>query len=81
MFLSTKQVREMATAAGFSSAVWTDKTSSSDAQRRSVVWVGRDAADTGRLCDFFQQEFARLGVENTVKITGTEYVRVIAHMA
>ena len=93
MFLNTKQVRAIVNnIAGFG-AQYTDKTVEDKAnKRRSVVYCFRYGDDADKAFKQVQDTFAKMGVANTVKRTGTspdmwkrsfggDYVRVIADIA
>ena len=92
MFLNTKQVRAIVNnIAGFG-AQYTDATSENNKQRRSVVYCFRYGDDADKAFKQVQDTFAKMGVANTVKRTGTspdmwkrsfggDYVRVIADIA
>ena len=92
MQLNTKQVRAIVNnIAGFG-AQYTDKTKEDKLNtRRSVVWCFRDGDDADKAFKQVQETFAKMGVTNSVKRTGTdadmwrrtfggEYVRVIAQI-
>lgn len=92
MELNTKQVRAIVNnIAGFG-AQYTDKTKEDKANtRRSVIWCFYSSMEANEAYDKVKATFAKMGVTNAVKRTGTpanmwqhtgggEYVRVIAQI-